>query len=66
MSVSGDGSWRVERMLSSRTVCMCVRDMYISVYNDLKVTKCEIFDRSEHHFFHTIKPFWVGDFGANI
>ncbi len=24
--------------------------------------KCEIFDRSDFHYFYTIKPFWVDDF----
>jgi hypothetical protein len=28
----------------------------------LKVTKCEIFDRSDFHDFYTLKPFWVGDY----
>jgi hypothetical protein len=23
-----------------------------------------IFDRSDFHDFHTLKPFWVGDFGV--
>ncbi len=32
----------------------------------LKVPKCEIFDRSDFHDFYTIKPFWVGVFGAKI
>ncbi len=31
-----------------------------------KVPKCEIFDRSDFHDFYSIKPFWVGDFGAKI
>ncbi len=31
-----------------------------------KVPKCEIFDRSDFHDCHSIKPFWVGDFGAKI
>ncbi len=24
--------------------------------------KCEIFDRSDFHYFYTIKPFWEDDF----
>ncbi len=32
----------------------------------LKVPKFEIFDRSDFHVIYTIKPFWVGDFGAKI
>jgi hypothetical protein len=32
----------------------------------LKVPKCEIFDRLDFHDFYSIKPFWVGDFGAKI
>jgi hypothetical protein len=32
----------------------------------LKEPKCEIFDHSDFHDFYTIKPFWVGDFGAKI
>jgi hypothetical protein len=32
----------------------------------LKVPKCEIFDRSDFHDFYSIKPVWVGDFGAKI
>jgi hypothetical protein len=32
----------------------------------LKVPKCEIFNRSDFHDFYSIKPFWVGDFGAKI
>jgi hypothetical protein len=31
-----------------------------------QVPKCEIFDRSDFHDFYSIKPFWVGDFGAKI
>ncbi len=34
--------------------------------DNLKVPKCEIFDRSDFHDFCTIKPFWVDDFGAKI
>ncbi len=30
--------------------------------NSLKVPKCEILDRSDFHYFYTIKPFWVDDF----
>jgi hypothetical protein len=30
------------------------------------VPKREIFDRCDFVFFYTIKPFWVGDFGAKI
>jgi hypothetical protein len=33
---------------------------------DLKVPKCEIFDRSDFHYFYTIKPFWIDDFGVKI
>ncbi len=32
----------------------------------LKVPKCEIFDRSDFQDFYTIKPMWIGDFGAEI
>jgi hypothetical protein len=32
----------------------------------LKVHKCDIFDSFDFHNFYTIKPFWVGDFGADI
>jgi hypothetical protein len=32
----------------------------------LKVPKCEIFDRSDFHYFYTIKPFWVDDFVVKI
>ncbi len=35
-------------------------------FKTLKVPKCEIFDRSDFHDFYSIKPVWVGDFGANI
>jgi hypothetical protein len=31
-----------------------------------KVPKCEIFDRSDFHYFYTIKPFWVDDFVVKI
>ncbi len=31
-----------------------------------KVPKCEIFDRSDFQDFYTIKPMWIGDFGAKI
>ena len=34
--------------------------------NCLKVPKCEIFDRSDFHYFYTIKPFWVDDFVVKI
>jgi hypothetical protein len=37
----------------------------MSVYC-LKVPKCEIFDRSDFHYFYTIKPFWVDDFVVKI
>jgi hypothetical protein len=33
---------------------------------DLKVPKCEILDRSDFHYFYTIKPFWVDDFVVKI
>jgi hypothetical protein len=32
----------------------------------LKVPKCEILDRSDFHYFYTINPFWVDDFGVKI
>ncbi len=32
----------------------------------MEVPKYEIFDRSDFQDFCTIKPFWVGDFGAKI
>jgi hypothetical protein len=32
----------------------------------LKVPKCEIFDRSYFHYFYTIKPFWIDDYGVKI
>jgi hypothetical protein len=32
----------------------------------LKVPKYEIFDLSDFYDFYSIKPFWVGDFGAKI
>jgi hypothetical protein len=32
----------------------------------VEVPKYEIFDRSDFQDFCTIKPFWVGDFGAKI
>jgi hypothetical protein len=32
----------------------------------LKVPKCEIFDRSDFHYFYTRKPFWVDDFVVKI
>jgi hypothetical protein len=32
----------------------------------LKVPKCEIFDRSDFHYFFTIKPFCVDDFVVKI
>jgi hypothetical protein len=35
-------------------------------FGHLKVPKCEIFDRSDFHDFYSIKPVWVGDFGAKI
>jgi hypothetical protein len=30
------------------------------------VPKCEILDRSDFHYFYTIKPFWVDDFVVKI
>jgi hypothetical protein len=33
---------------------------------NLKVPKCEILDRSDFHYFYTIKPFWVEDFEVKI
>jgi hypothetical protein len=35
-------------------------------HNSLKVPKCEIFDRSDFHYFYTIKPFWGDDFVVKI
>jgi hypothetical protein len=32
----------------------------------LCVPKCEILDRSDFHYFYTIKPFWVDDFVVKI
>ncbi len=32
----------------------------------LMVPECEIFDRSDFYDFYTLKPFWVGDIGAQI
>ncbi len=32
----------------------------------LKVPKCEIFDRSDFHYFYTTKPFWVDDFVVKL
>ncbi len=32
----------------------------------LKVPKCEIFNRSDFHYFYAIKPFWIDDFGVKI
>jgi hypothetical protein len=34
--------------------------------NNLKVPKCEIFDRSDFHYFYTMKPFWGDDFVVKI
>jgi hypothetical protein len=34
--------------------------------SNLKVPKCEIFDRSDFHYFYTIKSLWEGDFGVKI
>jgi hypothetical protein len=33
---------------------------------DIKVPKCEIFDRSDFHEFYPIKSLWEGDFGVKI
>jgi hypothetical protein len=33
---------------------------------DLKVPKCEIFDRSDFHDFYPIKSLWEGEFGVKI
>ncbi len=38
----------------------------LNMAGKLKVPKCEIFDRSDFHDFYSIKPVWVGDFGAKI
>jgi hypothetical protein len=37
-----------------------------SSFDSLKVPKCEILDRSDFHYFYTIKPFWVDDFVVKI
>ncbi len=37
-----------------------------SFHYALKVPECEIFYRPDFHYFYTIKPFRVGDFGAKI
>jgi hypothetical protein len=34
------------------------------LYISYRVPKCEIFNHLDFHNFYTIKPFWVGDFGA--
>jgi hypothetical protein len=49
-----------ESELEGKNVYICV------TYGDLKVPKCEIFDRSDFHYFYTIKPFWIDDFGVKI
>ncbi len=33
---------------------------------DFKGAQVWDFDRSDFHYFYTIKTFWVGDFGAKI
>jgi hypothetical protein len=38
----------------------------IAQVNNLKVPKCEIFDRSDFHDFYPIKSLWEGDFGVKI
>jgi hypothetical protein len=38
----------------------------VSPCHELKVPKCEIFDRSDFHNFYTIKSLWEGDFGDQI
>jgi hypothetical protein len=43
-----------------------IKDPQQRIEVHLKVPKCEIFDRSDFHDFYSIKPFWVGDFGAKI
>ncbi len=40
---------------------LCEKTDFTQIYT-LKVPKCEIFDRSDFHYFYTIKPFWVDDF----
>ncbi len=40
--------------------------IYLYTIIALKVPKWEIFDRSDFHDFYSIKPIWVGDFGAKI
>ncbi len=43
-----------------------VKSVTVKPTATLKVPKCEIFERSDFHDFYSIKPFWVGDFGAKI
>jgi hypothetical protein len=43
-----------------------LENLFTSIFSLLKVPKCEIFDRSDFHYFYSIKPVWVGDFGAKI
>ncbi len=50
--------------LDKRTLLAATVQHYFNL--KLKVPKCEIFDRSDFHDFYSIKPFWVGDFGAKI
>jgi hypothetical protein len=57
---------------ASGQICLVINMKQISEVEkkpftfSLKVPKCEIFDRSDFHDFYSIKPFWVGDFGAKI
>jgi hypothetical protein len=51
-------------------ICRTGPPGYIGWWNrflgSLKVPKCEILDRSDFHYFYTIKPFWVDDFVVKI
>jgi hypothetical protein len=46
--------------------CVTITYVFKLILFLLKVPKCEIFDRSDFQDFYTIKPMWIGDFGAKI
>jgi hypothetical protein len=56
---------RLEVCNSRVQMIFLARYSYLT-FRALKVPKCEIFDSSIFHYFYTIKPFWIDDFGVKI
>ncbi len=72
--------WPIQTWTSSPSILFAVFGIFYRILNlpdrnqiwkfyviyCLKVPKCEIFDRSDFHYFYTIKPFWLDEFVVKI